>query len=64
MQLDHLLDDLNRDALIELFGQAAVLAVEAGLTEKSAKSYVHCLVRNKPIQAKREELVRNCGCSA
>ncbi len=58
MRLDQLLNDIDRDALIELFGGAALAAVEAALTEKNGKSYVHCLVRDKPVQAKREELVR------
>lgn len=58
VRLDPLFNDIDRDSLIELFGGAALAAVEAALTEKNGKSYVHCLVRDKPIQAKREELVR------
>jgi type I restriction enzyme M protein len=58
MFITQLLDDLNRDALIDLFGLSAVMEVEAALTEKSGKPYVQCLVRKKAVQAKREELVR------
>ena len=58
MHLDQLLNDIDRDSLIELFGGATLAAVEAGLTEKNGKTYVHCLVRDKPVQAKHEELVR------
>lgn len=53
MRFDQLLNDIDRDALIELFSGAALAAVEAALSEKNAKPYVHCLVRDKPVQAKR-----------
>lgn len=56
--LTQVLDGLSRDALVDLFGQAVVVAVEANLTEKNGKTYVRCLVRKKDLQAKREELVR------
>ena len=49
MRLDQLLNDIDRDASIELFGGAALAAVEAALTEKNGKAYVHCLVRDKPV---------------
>ena len=58
MRLDQLLNDIDRYSLIELFGGAALAAVEAALSEKNAKPYVRCLVRDKPVQAKREDLVR------
>ncbi|HRH80873.1 MAG TPA: type I restriction enzyme HsdR N-terminal domain-containing protein [Thiobacillaceae bacterium] len=58
MFITQLLDDFNRDALIDLFGLSAVLNVEAALKEKSGKPYVQCLARKKDIQAKRGELVR------
>lgn len=58
MFITQILDDLNRDALIDLFGLSAVRAVEANLSEKAGKSYVQCLVRKKTVQVKREELVR------
>ncbi len=53
-----LLDDLNRAALIDLFGLPAVMDVEAALSMKNSKPYVQCRVRKKDVQAKREELVR------
>jgi hypothetical protein len=53
MHLDQLLNDIDRDSLIEPFGGAALAAAEASLTEKNGKAYVHCLVRDKPVQAKR-----------
>jgi len=58
MLITEILNDLNRDALIDLFGAPAVTAVESNLSEKVGKFYVQCLARNKKIQAKREELVR------
>lgn len=58
MYLTQVLDDLNRTALIDLFGVSVVYDVEAALTEKNGKPYVRCLVRKKDVQAKREELVR------
>lgn len=58
MYLNQLFDDLNREALIDLFGLSAVMKVAAALSEKSGKPYVQCLVRKKVVQAKREERVR------
>ena len=58
MRLTQDLDDLNRTALIDLFGVSVVYDVEAALSEKDSKLYVRCLVREKNVQAKREELVR------
>ncbi|MCB1776292.1 MAG: type I restriction enzyme HsdR N-terminal domain-containing protein, partial [Candidatus Competibacteraceae bacterium] len=58
MLINDILNDLNRDALIDLFGAPAVTAVESNLSEKAGKPYVHCLARKKNVQAKREELVR------
>ena len=58
MHITQILDDLNRDALVDLFGLVPVTNVESALTEKSGKPYVQCLVRKKDVQAKREELVR------
>ena len=58
MFINQILDDLGRDALVELFGLPVVGAVEANLTEKNGKPFVRCLVRKKEVQAKREELVR------
>lgn len=47
MQINEILDDLSRDALIELFGLPSVIAVEASLSEKNAKPYVECLVEKR-----------------
>ncbi len=58
MYLTQVLDDVNRAALIDLFGVSVVYDVEAALSEKDGKPYVRCLVREKNVQAKREELVR------
>lgn len=58
MHLDQLFSDIDQDSLTELFGGTALAAVELSLTEKNGKPYVNCLVRNKPVQAKHEELVR------
>jgi len=58
MYLNQLCDDLNREALIDLFGLYAVMKAAAALSEKSGKPYVQCLVHKKVVQAKREERVR------
>lgn len=44
IHLDQLLNDFDRDALIEPFGGAALAAVETALSEKNAKPYVHFVV--------------------
>jgi type I restriction enzyme M protein len=58
MYLTQVLDDIKRTALVDFFGLTVVMKVEAALTERAGKHYVRCLVRNKDIQAKREEIVR------
>lgn len=58
MFINEVLDDLSRDALVDGFGLSIVRGVEANLSEKAGKPYVQCLVRNKLVQAKREEVVR------
>lgn len=57
MLITQFLTDLNRDALIGLFGLAAVKNVEAALTEKSGKPYVQCLCAKK--KKKREAEGKN-----
>lgn len=58
MFINQILDDLRRDALVDWFGLSTVRGVEANFSEKAGKPYVQCLVRNKLVQAKREEVVR------
>jgi type I restriction enzyme M protein len=58
MLITQVLDDPNREALVDLFGLSAVAGVEARFSEKSGKPYVRCLARDKDVQAKREEVVR------
>lgn len=58
MLVTQILDNLSRESLIDLFGLAPVLNVEARLAEKAGKPTVQCLARNKDVQAKREEVVR------
>ncbi|HEY2344928.1 MAG TPA: N-6 DNA methylase [Xanthomonadaceae bacterium] len=58
IRIDHILHDMARDALIDLFGKNVVEAVEDALAMKAGKYYVQCLVRGRDVQAKREELVR------
>ncbi len=40
------------------FSEKTIEAVEARLTEKAGKTYVRCLVRQKEVLAKPEEIVR------
>lgn len=58
MLIKELLGNLNSAVLIELFGSKVIQAVEERLVEKNGKSYVGCLVRNKEVIAKPEELIR------
>ncbi|WP_432740924.1 N-6 DNA methylase [Methylobacter sp. G7] len=58
MLIKELLDNLNSAVLTDLFGSKVIEAVEEKLVEKNGKSYVSCLVRNKEVIAKPEELVR------
>ena len=59
MLLEALLNNLNRAVLTELFGNKIIKTVEDKLTEKNGKTYVSCLVRNKEVIAKPEELYPN-----
>ncbi len=58
MRILELLCDLDPGALTEMFGKQVTESVESRLSVKSNKDYVRCLVRDKDVQAKREELVR------
>jgi type I restriction enzyme M protein len=58
MLIEELLDNLNSAVLTELFGSKVIQAVEEKLVEKNDKSYVGCLIRNKEVIAKPEELIR------
>ncbi len=50
MRLEHLLDDIDRDTLIELFGGAPLAAVEAAPSERNGRPCVHCLVRKRAVE--------------
>lgn len=58
MLVSPIIDGILREPLLEFFGKSVLEAVEARLTDKGGKTYVRCLVRDKDVQAKREELVR------
>lgn len=53
-----IIDNAKSSASLVLFDEAAVTAVESTLTEKNGKQYINCLVRNKEILAKPEEIIR------
>ena len=48
----------NYTASLALFDSVAIAGVESLLTEKNGKQYLCCPVRNKDIQAKPEEIIR------
>lgn len=58
MTLTDLLQAAKAEYALNVFGAAEIAAVEAALLEKGGKSYVRCAVRNKEIQAKPEEVIR------
>ena len=58
MSISDILKEAKQGISLESFGDMAIKAVEAELSEKNAKTYVRCLVRNKPILAKPEEIIR------
>jgi len=58
MSISDILKEAKQGISLESFGDMAIKAVEAELSEKNGKTYVRCLVRNKPILAKPEEIIR------
>lgn len=58
MQIADLITTVSDTSLHELFGKKAITAVEKSLLVRNGKNYVTCLVRNKEVIAKPEELVR------
>ena len=58
MALNDILSDPKSQRSLALFEPGAIRAVEALMTEKNGKPYLKCQVRNKEIQAKPEEIVR------
>jgi len=58
MTLKDIIDSSKISTSVALFDAATIAAVESSLTEKNGKLYVTCQVRNKEIQAKQEEIIR------
>ncbi len=58
MQITDLLKDIQPDALEILFGKSVLVAASNKLLEKNGKAYITCLVRDKDVLAKSEELIR------
>jgi type I restriction enzyme M protein len=58
MTLNEILKQAKDVYSLELFGESAVAAIEARLSDKNGKPYVKCLVRGKEVQAKPEEVIR------
>lgn len=58
MALNDILSDPKSQRSLALFEPGAIRAVEALMIEKNGKQYLKCQVRNKEIQAKPEEIVR------
>jgi hypothetical protein len=58
MTLTDLLQGVKAEYALNVFGAAEIAAVEAALLEKGGKTYIRCAVRNKEIQAKPEEVIR------
>lgn len=58
MRITDLVEDLQPEALEVLFGKHVLKAVNDKLLEKKEKIYITCLVREKDVLAKPEELIR------
>ncbi|MBZ9716072.1 N-6 DNA methylase [Deinococcus multiflagellatus] len=56
--LPELLGAANFGSAASIFGTTAINDVNDRLIEKNGKTYVKCLVRDKDVQAKQEEVVR------
>jgi type I restriction enzyme M protein len=58
MNLSDILKEAKNSFSAESFGEVALRAIEAELSEKNGKTYVKCQVRDKDVLAKPEEIVR------
>ena len=58
MNLSEILKETKNSFSLESFGEVALKAIEAELSEKNGKIYVKCQVRDKTVLAKPEEIVR------
>lgn len=56
MKINEILKDTNYD--LSLFRKTDINALEAKITVKKNKSYVDCIIREKEVQLKPEEVVR------
>ncbi|BDV42754.1 restriction endonuclease subunit M [Geotalea uraniireducens] len=58
MNFTDILGSSKSSASLALFDSTSIAAIESTLTEKNGKPYLTCQVRNKEIQAKPEEIIR------
>ncbi|MDD5057845.1 MAG: N-6 DNA methylase [Sideroxydans sp.] len=58
MTINELLSKANVHISLSVFDEKSIAAIEAAFIEKGGKPYLKCQVRNKEIQAKPEEIVR------
>jgi len=58
MDLSEILKESKAGLSLEVFGEVAIKAVDAALSEKNGKFYVKCQVRGKDVLAKPEEIIR------
>jgi type I restriction enzyme M protein len=58
MKLSEILKETEAELLLETFGMTAIEAIETAIIQKNGKLYVRCIVRNKDILVKKEEIVR------
>lgn len=58
MNLSDLFVGIKGSYSLGVFSTAEISAVEANLSEKNGKPYLKCIARNKDVQAKPEEVVR------
>lgn len=58
MTINELLSKANVHISLSVFDERSIAAIESAFIEKSGKPYLKCQVRNKEIQAKPEEIVR------
>ena len=57
-KLHELLDAPAFNAAASTFGMTTINALDALLSDKNGKSYLRCQIRNKDVQAKPEEIIR------
>jgi type I restriction enzyme M protein len=58
MTLADLLQESKAGYALAIFGQDEIDAIQTALIDKNGKPYIKCFIRQKEMQAKPEELIR------